>query len=502
MPSSRRQQFRSAFRQMLAVETLESRAMLAGNVTASVSKGTLLIKGDAEANEIILSQTSTTTGAFTLTPVAGSNTTINGGTVAVDFTSVVRVTIKMDAGNDQVGIGNSVEFINELFTAFEDFGSEEEEEPGLQAVDEEDTPPSEEDPEFSILNFFGGDDEDEGFDISDPDFTPQQLSQLPTRVTGQTVVDLGDGDDMFVSMLRSNSNLVLDGGKGSDAILSMLSTVGNMTIDADPVKGSGMGSDLVAVVLSSIRGDLAITTEGESDGVLVLGSKVSNFGVNVGGATTGGLVDDDLVVISSLYAADNVGVQTEVGDDGVYVDDIVADTFRIVTGEGDDEVEVVGAALLNLMIETAGGEDWVSLNAGEDGLIPLVIRRNLGINTGADDDSIEIDGGLLGMLVGGIMDVRAGAGEDELLLYRTSVGRNATIDMEAGNDVAIVDSLDARVDLALSMSAGNDILSVRNLSAKNYLLKGGTGNDTLHDLGDHQDEFSGTQFEHTDDGTV
>lgn len=497
MLSRRRQQFQSTFRHLLAVEALETRAMLAGNVTAAVSKGTLVIKGDAEANEIIISQSSSASGKYTITPIDGSSTTINGGTGAVNLENITRITIKMDAGDDKVGIGNNVEFVNELFDSIEGFGEEEEPaEPGLQAVDEE----PEEDPELSIFTFFGDDDDDDdGFDIEDPKFTPQQLAQLPTRVTGQTVVELGEGDDTFISMIRSNSNLMVEGGKGGDAILTIASSVNNLGITADPSKGAGMASDLVAVVLTTVRGDMAITTEGGDDGVLVLGTKVTNFGINAGGPATNELSDDDYLVISSLHAADNIGVQTETGDDGIYLDDIVADNLRIVAGEGDDEVEISGSALVNLAIDTGVGEDWVSL-CSDEGYSPLTVRRNVSINTGADDDEVEIEGGLLGLYVGGILDVRTGAGDDSLLLYNVTVGKNANFDMDSGNDVAIVDSLDVRNDLSINMGAGNDVLSVHNLTADKFLVKGGTGNDTLHNLENHHEEFKHSQFENVDDG--
>jgi hypothetical protein len=43
-------------RRYLCGEQLESRAMLAGNVTASVSGGVLVLTGDAEGNEITITQ--------------------------------------------------------------------------------------------------------------------------------------------------------------------------------------------------------------------------------------------------------------------------------------------------------------------------------------------------------------------------------------------------------------------------------------------------------------
>ena len=495
MPSRRRQQFQSTIRHLLAVETLETRAMLAGNVTASVSKGTLIIKGDAEANEIIISQSSTAAGKYTITPIADSNTTINGGTVAVNLENVVRITIKMDAGNDKVGIGNNVEIVNEIFDAIQQLGEEDDADPqsSVQEADPE---------EGTIFDLFGGDDDDDGFDIEDPGFTPLQLAQLPTRVTGQTTVDLGEGDDTFVAMIKSNSNLMIDGGKGGDAILTLVSSIGSLGITADPSKGTGMASDLVAVVLTTVRADLAITTEGGDDGVLVFGTKVTNFGINLGGPATQALTDNDFLVVSGLHAADNMGVQTETGDDSIFLDDIVADTLRVISGEGDDDVDIYGSALINLLVDTGAGEDWVSLNSGEEGFSPMAIRRNLTITTGADDDQVELDGGLLGLMIGGTLDLKTGAGNDALIIYNVAVGKSSAIDMDAGNDTAIVDDFDVHNDMTIGMGAGNDILSVHNLSADRYFVKGGTGNDTLHNLADHQEEFKHSQFENVDDGST
>jgi hypothetical protein len=273
-----------------------------------------------------------------------------------------------------------------------------------------------------------------------------------------------------------------------------------MIINTDPRRGAGMGDDLAVVVLGTIRNDLAITTEAEDDLIAVLGVNVSNVGVNSGGDVTGEMTDDDMVLFANVSASDNIGITTEVGNDNVFVDTISGDQFRISTGAGDDEVDVVGAALVALGIDTAAGEDFVSLSAGEDGLAPLVIRRNLTINTGLDDDEVEIDGGLLGLLVGGLLDIRTGSGDDGLLVYRANA-RAAFFDLESGNDAAVIDSVDTRGELSFSAGSGNDAVSVRSLTGWKLTMKGGTGNDTLHDLGDHHEEITASLFEHEDDGT-
>lgn len=494
MPS--RRQFRSSVRALLSIETLESRALLAGNVTASVSKGTLVIRGDAAANEIIISQL-TTAGGYRITPVAGSGTTINSNANAVDLLNVVRFDIKMLGGDDQVGIGNDAALVGSMLDALADYPNEgDEQQASIVAQDGNNDP---ENPE--ILTFLGGDDDD-GFDIENPEFTSQQLAQLPTRVTGMTTIDLGDGNDSLVYMIRSTSNIQVEGGKGDDAVLSMLTTISNMNINTDPRRGEGMGNDLAVVVMTKVRGDLAISTGAQDDAVVVLGTTVANMGIGTGGVLSGALTDDDVVFVANVSASDNLGIQTEGGNDGIYIDTINGDTFQIAAGTGDDEVDVVGAALLNLLIDTAAGEDWVSISTGEDGLAPVVIRRNLSINTGADDDTVELDGGMLGLFIGGNFDLRTGLGDDNVQLHQLAIGRVANIDTDTGADTVTLDGLDVRNDLIVNLGAGNDVLSVHNLGAARHTLKGGTGNDVLHNLGDHDFDLKHTQFESVDDGSV
>jgi cyclophilin family peptidyl-prolyl cis-trans isomerase len=91
--------------QSFPVAALESRTLLAGNVTAAIVDGELIITGDDAANDISILETAA--GVI----VRGNSTTINGG--AADFvafaTSVARtgkIVATMGAGNDKVQIDN------------------------------------------------------------------------------------------------------------------------------------------------------------------------------------------------------------------------------------------------------------------------------------------------------------------------------------------------------------------------------------------------------------
>jgi hypothetical protein len=71
--------------------------MLAGDVTAQIVNGNLIIKGDRNANEIAVTQSGTTI------TVTGTDTTVNSGTAAAVLTGFTgSIKLKMKGGNDDV----------------------------------------------------------------------------------------------------------------------------------------------------------------------------------------------------------------------------------------------------------------------------------------------------------------------------------------------------------------------------------------------------------------
>jgi hypothetical protein len=83
----------------LAVEALEERLALSGNVTAALARGTLTLTGDPLANHVVLSQPGF--GQLTLTPADG--TTVNGQARPLTFTGVTGdLNIGLGRGADEV----------------------------------------------------------------------------------------------------------------------------------------------------------------------------------------------------------------------------------------------------------------------------------------------------------------------------------------------------------------------------------------------------------------
>jgi hypothetical protein len=95
----------------LRVEKLEDRSLMAGNVTAVVTNGTLVITGDTAANGITLDYIQATdTYQVIGTTQGGSNTTVNSLDTSVagnaqTFTNVSAVRIDMGAGDDNLIFG-------------------------------------------------------------------------------------------------------------------------------------------------------------------------------------------------------------------------------------------------------------------------------------------------------------------------------------------------------------------------------------------------------------
>src|SRR5215831_4475178 len=89
----------------LRFESLETRAMLTGTVTATAEGGVLTLTGDNAGNVVIMRQTGTSTEGGINVLVQGAGTKINNldtGTTgnAFTFTGVTDISVDMGSGND------------------------------------------------------------------------------------------------------------------------------------------------------------------------------------------------------------------------------------------------------------------------------------------------------------------------------------------------------------------------------------------------------------------
>src|SRR5262245_23665112 len=85
---------------MTMLEPLELRRMLAGNVTATLVGGELIIHGDSKSNAIVVSTHPDNT--TTVAPAAG--TKVNGGGQTATFAGFPEVACDMGNGDDNVAL--------------------------------------------------------------------------------------------------------------------------------------------------------------------------------------------------------------------------------------------------------------------------------------------------------------------------------------------------------------------------------------------------------------
>src|SRR5829696_1908038 len=91
----------------LAVETLENRSLLAGNLTVWVVDGSLVITGDDEANGLVIEQAGANAFRLRTNSLGGENTLINGSAdTDQTFSGVINdINIALKGGPDQVDVG-------------------------------------------------------------------------------------------------------------------------------------------------------------------------------------------------------------------------------------------------------------------------------------------------------------------------------------------------------------------------------------------------------------
>jgi hypothetical protein len=242
----------------LAVDALESRALMAGDVTAAVIGNELHIHGDDQANAFAIVRTPNA-GAFQIVRT-DANTTINGSLnpyLAMGVTG--GFVIESGAGNDRVGIhGASIGGALNIDTGV-DVGAD-------------------------IVNLVGvfvaGNltvNTGAGVDV---------VSLVSVRVTGSSTLNTGAGNDVLsVSLSRFFGSYALDMGTGNDAFASSSSGFrGTVGVDM------GTGNDSVVLASSVFRDSVSIALGDGDDRMALLFSRFDSVLTADGGIGSDALV--------------------------------------------------------------------------------------------------------------------------------------------------------------------------------------------------------------------
>lgn len=248
----------------LGVENLESRALLAGDVLASVVWGSLKIQGDADANQIAI----TDLGGGVIRVEGLDDTTINGKTEAQEF-AAVRFGVKAELfeGDDAVSFeGNSAHPLPQV--SIETHGGDD-----TIAVDHV----------FSGLLKVGSGDGNDVVKVLD---VTSGLVFIETGLNDD-LVQLGDSSVRSDATIRA-ALLKIETGAGDDSVEIEDAIVSAWLTKID----TGMGDDRVSVDDLQARAAVEIQTGEGTDAVALRNSAFSWLTVDLGAG------DDDQLTIA------------------------------------------------------------------------------------------------------------------------------------------------------------------------------------------------------------
>jgi hypothetical protein len=455
----------------LGFQPLEQRALLAGDVAAWVSRGTLFIRGNGAGNGVQIGSFFDEEEQQDVFVVSGffhegGETTINGQE-SDEFRGVQNIDVNLKGGNDTLLMTNDDE---RLFLCLgEAFGSN-----GELAFD------------AGVLTNGVGDED-------------------TIHVPGSVVIATGDGEDeVGVGNVHIGVDLVISTGRHNDR-------VGLCEVHAgdDIALATGDGDDDLGVALAHAEDAVTIET-GKGH------SAVGVVDVNAGVLTILGGTGRDFIIIEEAHAARDMVIKTAGNDDDVVVCDTNANNLIIDMGAGHDDVHVGHVRVLNdVVIATGSGHDFVSVSndpcrretfpsrAEGEHEAEHDIGDDLVIDTGSGDDDVSLVLEEAALSIGDVLSISTGNGADEVRVFNVEVhgqisvatgsgnddvivevvlGRaSATFDMGGGTDRLSVAGMELVDDLFALMGAGNeDLLEIDNCGGRKAVLRGGSGrNDTL-----------------------
>jgi hypothetical protein len=451
-----------------ALERLEDRTLLSGNVAATVTAaGNLLVIGDTKANQIAIQDTSG--GALQVSSLDGT-TTINGGSgpfTATGFTHDVDVF--MNRGDDVVHVGGSGPVTSLPHNLVIDTGA------GADTVDVENT---------SIggnLLLFGGTGSDT-FSVGSPS------TESSVSVSGSVVIVGGSGG--------SNTIAVFDANITDD--LRIFSSGANDQIQVGFDAGLGIiGVDETATGHVEVGGNLEINTVRGGDLFSFGGFEFSDFDSfstdtswfnglessfssswgsrSFASSDAGKCLSNDFAFLKGWCDDGGFGSFCGTHDDSSGIEHVsladvnVTGNVKIHTGSGADQI-LLGAAPL------PSGDTTSPLNLvfGH-----VSIGGNLKVGAGNGDNTILLDG----ISVTGNTKVSTGRGSDQIAVLGNDGNYVGTFSISTGSGadkVVIADGATFESSVSIKLGRGNDVLWLASdLFQASVAINGGPGTDTF-----------------------
>jgi hypothetical protein len=335
-------------RRTLALESLEDRSLMAGNVTASMSGSKLVIQGDGESNHVVLSFDRATWRLLVEgQATADGPTTINGNPVSPPgFPRVRQISVNLGDGDDTLEILN----------------------PGAADV--------------VIMQYFsvdtgGGDDTVVFGRVGNATGSTAPLASK-VRTGAGINVQTGDGDDQIkIANLEVGGPLLIGTGAGDDAVLFV-----NEFTPADATQ--------LKIFPTWVRNQVSVHLgEGDDDLTLrnlIAGGMVRVFDVSgvadidLYNARIGGKVDIDTgsqadsVSLKYVYSP-QLTIDTNAGVDDVRLEKCKQTTITIKLGAQSDSLDIRSSISRNYCYIDGGADGGTFTRGPGNSLKGLKIRQ-------------------------------------------------------------------------------------------------------------------------------
>lgn len=460
--SSRRDARHARF---LRVEFLEPRHLLSGNVTAVLGAGqtlnlTALPPDDFSDNSVQLWQ-GPNSGEFWVAGKAGTDTLINGGTAAQQFTNVKNVFVSLGAGSD------SFEFLAQGAAGG----------PGAPGGTR-----SELKIDLEIDNSGSGDSNllqdvkiGGALLVSKDDTDGRNVLVIDNAiVVGDTAVlnDDGGGNGDSSTTIRGSQlrgSLAISNGVGADLITIMGSTIGSSAGGATTIDNGDGGS---RVTFTTYSGTANATGQSTTTlyGSLAINSGEGRIGVGIA----------DTVVFTGTEVKGPVDIASDSGDSKTVMgnpapgsnlgsDVAVGGPLTVTRGEGFDDFDMEnssakwGLEITNGAPGDTDGSQTKIVNSQVSTYPPPVPTVGLAI---IGDDGADIVT-ITDSQVGGTVDLQLAGGDNQVTLSSTGAQgttRNViaflNIETEDGSDSVTIQKTDITVGTAIDLGDSSDTVNI------------------------------------------
>jgi hypothetical protein len=332
----------------------------------------------------------------------------------------------------------------------------------------------------------------------------QVESEFGVHVELNLVILTGSGDDhVCVQNVQVDNLLSIQTGDGHDGVEAGHFIAGLANVI------TGNGNDEVEMFNFALDHSLVVNTGAGHDDVLIEGFSAGDGDGPSGNDSAAGVITvvtgagDDGVIVAG-FTADAIVIDTGAGNDGSATerdfDDISAQDheqseFPIIVAEG--------FLTRGLTLVTGAGNDYVE--------VEFVTASDITINTGAGNDgSYYSPISVYGVEVKNNLVVVTGEGHDYAYLYSgfdiiSEVGGSVVVNMGGGNDLVGIVDFDIAKDLTVVLGSGNDGAGIGTTEGfadgstqgtlrvgRNLVLDAGTGNDEVAaaNLEVHNDIFA------------